>query len=586
MRRGASLASTLLLSGLLLMLAFTLAAASLAHVNVGVRLSNGQHARNLAESALSRAIERVLATNGSYGSAGDEEVRVQFPGSPAGSRGFLTFSPARATAEQVGVSTFNLRNDGWVRGYGNRVVPGESVHLVAFGTSGGAVRRMEAILGIPTYRYALSNNGPLESEGDLVVAGVEQAADAVYANDQADRLLPGHIGSNSALRLLPLAPREILVKGDARAGATIDLGGGAEVEGELRPNDPGLALPEVDLNDFDPARFGSTVLIEEDADGDGAVSVGNIALEGLVKQRVDLTADRVRLAPDGGGAIVYVDGDVTIRQGLRGVGVLIATGDLTIRDAGETSLTAENTAALLAGGDILITGQDALGAGSRRTRFFQGLVYGGGKISLENVTVVGSVVGNGQPDDALVLKDANVVHCDAVLDFEFDFPLGPGGGFAGAVELRLSPELLQDPRNSRATDPDAVEEAFFRNDGYDPGQVRAGHFSYYDLSGNPLSVSEAADRCLAQPPPEGFATWDAYLAAQGCNLAAGLKPAMEECLNGTINGKAANDLRKAVGELDRLYRDQVADRKGRFVMEPNRFVQFNKKARVLLWREI
>ncbi|MBI3926599.1 MAG: hypothetical protein HY319_13745 [Armatimonadetes bacterium] len=122
---------------------------------------------------------------------------MAFDGAPEGARGLLTFDPNRAAELEIPPSTNNVSNqEAPVAGY-DRDVPPECAHFVATGTCNGVVRRLEAILAIPTYKYAIACTGKFKSvSGGMEVEGIEDPealADGVISDEERR---PGHIASN------------------------------------------------------------------------------------------------------------------------------------------------------------------------------------------------------------------------------------------------------------------------------------------------------------------------------------------------------------------------------------------------------
>ena len=79
---------------------------------------------------------------------------------------------------------------------------------------------------------------------------------------------------------------------------------------------------------------------------------GSIAFEGLLRGTGSVrVTGPLRLA----GAVLFVDGDLTLEQGVSGVGAIIVTGSVTVR--GLVDLVTDNVVALLAGGNLLLYGK-------------------------------------------------------------------------------------------------------------------------------------------------------------------------------------------------------------------------------------
>lgn len=336
--RGASLITALMLGALALTLALTLAGMGFSHLTVSNRLSNISQARALAEAVVSKAIERVVSSQGkAFGPDSSlHNLSITFPGAPGGT-GRLTFDEAEAAAGEMPYSTYNMHSETSKAGYGGRVVPANAIHFVGIGSHNGATRRIEAIVHFPAYGYALSSKGHISSKGKLIVAGAEEPADVIPSveSNLAD-LLPGHIASNSgaseALDLIPSSVESFIrITGDAKAAGGIQADG-ARIDGASRPNAGDSDLPEIDLEQFDPIKFGHP-------QGLPSTMPADLHLDGLVRHSGDVTIQKLSFPNGGRGALLWVDGDLTIDQGLSGVGAIFATGSITIKGAGQTDST-------------------------------------------------------------------------------------------------------------------------------------------------------------------------------------------------------------------------------------------------------
>ena len=145
-RRGGTLAYVLVLSTLAFLAAFVLAGTTSAHLSFANRSSRVLRARLLAEAAVTRAVCQLQA-DPQWGSHG-ESLQVSLPGNPEGAGGRLSFDPG-----QPAFSTFNLEQDTARPGYGQRLVPARSAHLVGEGSCLGVTRCVEAIVTLPPYPY-------------------------------------------------------------------------------------------------------------------------------------------------------------------------------------------------------------------------------------------------------------------------------------------------------------------------------------------------------------------------------------------------------------------------------------------------
>jgi hypothetical protein len=256
-----------MLGALALMMALTLSGMSFSHLSVSNRLSNINQARSLAEAVVSRGIEKILSSEGkAFGpNQAVQSLNITLASADGGS-GKLTFDKDEAEAQGLPLSTNNIKGETAKTGYGGRIVPEYSVHLIGLGNHNGVERKIEAILRFPAYQFALSSKGQISSEGDLIVAGADDPSDllpSVSAALARGDLIPGHMASNKsdvggefAVALNEGSGKEIRITGDVRANGSIQ-NSGAQVDGDPRPGSgevelelvigPAIALPLVTL---------------------------------------------------------------------------------------------------------------------------------------------------------------------------------------------------------------------------------------------------------------------------------------------------------------------------------------------------
>ena len=132
-------------------------------------------------------------------------------------------------------------------------------------------------------------------------------------------------------------PKGIRIRGTVSSpGAAMALSGGRSMSFAVRGADP---------RSYDTAGRGIVQQISGTLEG-------SIAFEGLLRGtgNVRVTVP-LRLA----GAVLFVDGDLTLEQGVSGVGAIIVTGSVTVR--GLVDLVTDNVVALLAGGNLLLYGK-------------------------------------------------------------------------------------------------------------------------------------------------------------------------------------------------------------------------------------
>lgn len=422
-QQGAGLPTTLMVAALMLALGFTVVAVGFNHLNVSARLSNAQVANNLAESVISKAIEEVIVdeTFGTSSWTGSSKVEVTFAANPD-ALGVLTFDAAEADTLEISHSTNNLASDTSAAGDDGRQVPPEAVHLVGVGTCNGVERRIEAVVHVPRFPYGVASSGPIVSNGGLLVAEVADASvlDAGYPIPN-DELLPGNIATNSTVGSLAvdfdtgLGPIDITGDLQSASGATLTDAGGKTlsdiVGGETRLGASQVQLPDVDIVSYapDPTNPDVTML-------SNSTETTPITVSGLTRRDGNLTIFN-QLDLDGG--VLYVDGDLTITQGVKGKGAIIATGKIEI--TGNSSASSDNRAALLAGGNIKLVGS------SKDAARIEGLVYTEGDLLAQDITLSGVAVANKPTGSTTQMDNVNYYETDEFADFSVTDP-GPGGG--------------------------------------------------------------------------------------------------------------------------------------------------------------
>lgn len=589
-----SLATTLLLGALALTLAFTFAGVGFTHLNLSTRRANADKARNAAEAVIAQAIERVLSNNGNYFKAPPYQLLIQLQGA----EGLLTFDPDEADDLDIAVSTYNLGETTEKTGAGGRMVPKDSIHFVGVGRANGVERRMEAILQVPTYPYALSTKGSLFSQGELWVAAAESPDDVVAGGIEAnfDNLLPSHIAANStdpdhAINL-PSSSKKIRISGDARAAGGIEASSPfVQILGETRPDAGTIDMPAFEMRDFDPDNFGDVLGLPASLPADRRLAVG-----GLVKYNGDVgtnpsssgpdgLVNELVLPTDGSGAIVWIDGDLEVQDGIVGQGAIFVTGNITIHGAGHSDVTAPNEAALIAGGDIHIDGD------SQHTAFFKGLLVSGGEMSLQGVSVFGTVVVgatqlNGNPtgpaDPSLSLEDATVVNVPGEVEFPFEIPfdMGMGTGFTTAMRPGIELERFLDnspgPADERPFNPN-----LFTGDGFSaasPFGFKVGP-NFVTKAGLVAQMSGFAGPIDWPPHGTEYANWTDAAVALGY-------PDLAAFIDGEMVPWIINHQRSIMREINTNYQADWPKEQGAFSLDPNQFLQLETKTRVVLWRDL
>jgi hypothetical protein len=645
-RRGVSIATVLILGALGLALALTLAGMTFSHLSVSTKLSNASQARSLAEAAIGQGIERLVTNQGKA------FEKAPTDGGPVplgltvtmahleGGRGRLTFNETEADDWDMTVSTYNLNSQSVVAPDG-RVVPDRAVRFVAEGEYRGTKKTIEAIVYIPEYPYSVASKGKFYSSGALTIAGAEDFA-AVLADDFEDNMEPGHLASNSSdsadALTLTESGGEVLVTGDVKSVGSISAVSTAEIRGDQRPNDESVDLPEINFADFDPYNFGAPQTLTAQPDG-SLYPTQN--LEGLRRYEGDVSLEKAKF-PSGAndGALLWVDGDVTINQELSGTGALFATGNIYINNAGQVNLDAGDNMAIVAGGDLRINGR----GNSADAAFMRGVLVAGGETELSQVTVAGVLAGGeteyvdpdkgidqslGSSDPTVTLTDAQIIHIPTEIDFSFTWPFmgGLGGMGGGTLDFEFS-QNPSEPINLQARDGspnggDPMEISHFYNP--ETGDFEADirnwngfdQYSYnedtHTYSGSPIGfknmatgeffkdqaeveawmikvveVEGATIKTTGNPDP-GYSTWQAYFDAdEKFNDFSGI---IGEHRRFFLEATGPNDPRGMEGKrvlANKWYNDHFGQDQsgGTFTLNPNQFVSWDTRPKVVIWREL
>ena len=630
--------TALMLGALALTLALTLAGMGFSHLTISNRLSNISQARTLAEAVVSKGIERLVSTEGkAFGPDSSlHDLSVSFAGAPGGT-GTLTFDQADAASRGLPCCTNNLKGDTSKEGFSGRLVPPHSVHFVGIGTHNGVTRMIESIVNFPSYQFALSSKGPISSEGNLIVAGADDPEDLLPSVEDAlarGDLLPGHVASNSsdngALTLKEGATKRIKVTGDARAAGTIEthtnIPDGKIIDGDERPNAGTVDLPSIDIGDFDPTKLGEPQGLPDPSKWDEPVS-----LDGLVRHNGDVVLNgKLNLPSNSRGSILWVNGDLTLNQGLQGVGAIFATGNVIIRNAGQSNLNSDNVCAIVAGKKLTVEGEGANGA------FFQGVVASGDDMTFSGVTVAGAaVVGvsklNGTDlstsNPQLTLADANVINTPTTVDFDFQFEVGMGGGAGGgsaegwgtpnvppsmSVDSHRRPNFevsqLYDPASDDFVPgpggwaqfdgftPYTYDEATHTHSGSpngfrvrDPGAPDGWRFlnraeleaQMYTIGTNYGPITNGQTGSARRD----YANWNDYFADPASRY-----HSMADLIDGWVdsNVNGPKGVREGLAKLNQWYDDHTSQsqQSGHFSLDPNRFVQWDSRTKIALWREL
>ena len=453
-KNGDILLQTIFFVTVIFSLVFTLAGLMTSQLRWADHSDNQLRAQLAARSALNRAIAELKKDQEFTGDIVWTQPDLEESAS-------ITFDRSKPY-----FSTNNTRNSLAVEAYktewelsDGRCIP-NAVHLVALGTCRNARYVAEAEIIFPAYPYAMASSGPIQSQGQLEVFGVESLSqvDSTHPDDR----LESHIISNSREGSSIVLTSGAEVSGDLRSTGGIQANG-AQVEGDILANEsdeadlprlglnrPPTSTPQEDktiyLSDYD---FTKNLELASDSDRNVTLNPADAQAD---PDAFDITELRVRI--DQGGpsvaplelnrgvqlndATLFVDGNLVIRNGLQGRGAILATGSIEIHGP---SHLASDQIALLSGGGVNINGQ-----GSSR---FRGLVATMADFKADNVQVAGTFlsvspedtttqIGPAGNEPGMTLENVTTVHApdankmDIVIHVELQDVLQGGLGLDGS----------------------------------------------------------------------------------------------------------------------------------------------------------
>lgn len=373
-RWGLSLGNVILVVTLLAVLAFAVAALSLQHLNFSNRIVNSHEALRAAESTIALALKELFV-NGHYGEIRQPWNSVEYR-NPQGAVGQLSFYPPQAAEWSLDPSTNNLTGSNPVEGYDPaRPVPAAATQLVAVGRYRGVTRRLEAVLYLPPFPYAIASAGPLRSQGGLEVGALGKGGEVTDLSlIHTEDLVGAHIVTNSRQDQALFLGADSLVIGDVRAQGGIVLDPKAVVRGEVRGNSSAINLPKESVTGYDPQLLGKPNL--------QIIAPGQVKApfyEGFVRSGGDLTVSEGLVLEN---SVLYVDGNLSVDGGVRGSGALFVTGNTHL--TGYAELASDNSVALMSQGNVTLESSS-----------FQGMIYTEGDFRAHHIQLLGVFIQNG-----------------------------------------------------------------------------------------------------------------------------------------------------------------------------------------------
>lgn len=402
--------------GVITTLGLVISQMSVEHLAFSNLKANRQGALDLARSAASLAIAK-LGQDPEFGIHSNSPI-LQVNGQRPQDRGQVIFD--QVLAKQVGIpySYNNLLGNAAKPGSLGNSIPQSSAHLVAVGHSGGQTRRIEVALALPPFPFAVASSGPIRAIRGVQIAGLRALpiAGSSISPDPA-ALTEADLASNDATPNAVFLGPGTKIQGSVQAVGNISLDpnapkGSIEVLGSIKSSSEHESIPSQQLNKYDPLVSGDDYTAIEAA----TLSHGGNRLGGRLRREGSLEAqDGLQLD----GCLLYVDGDLKVSGGLRGKGVVVATGKIELE--GQSKFESGAGVAILSGKDTSISGSGPQGS------YFQGIVYTQGRFSADRVTLVGSLIADNERQRSAVSLTESRVLAAPNPTVRVDLPPKPGG---------------------------------------------------------------------------------------------------------------------------------------------------------------
>ena len=369
-RRGSSLGMVIVTLTLGTLILFFSLSAGLQQLEWSSQLQLKARARDAAESMIQLSMAKLCKdpTFG-QGHAAGSVLRCGSPGLADDCTGLVSFDTQVASAAHIPVSTNNLASSASALADG-RTIPNNSCHLVALGTCFSQKIQIETVYIQPPFPSGCASSGPVKLKSvRLWGLPPNQLPSSPLLPDPS---VPAHVYTNSNLANgLDIGPGcEIL--GNAACTGGILKDPSARVDGELQPYSKANPVPHFDVAGmFNGIQnyIGQVPYIPGQPVGGYCVVGSSLNISGDCELH---------------GGVLAVRGDLQVNGQLKGSGFVLVTGNVSA-GAG-ASLQAEDKLALLSGGNLTLTGQNAT------TYTFNGLVYAQGDIKAHDLTVLGTLV--------------------------------------------------------------------------------------------------------------------------------------------------------------------------------------------------
>lgn len=413
--KGMSMGTVLALLGACSAFLFAIAAAGIFSLRMEGAVGSKEQARHLAESAVHMGLAKLLEDE-SFGLDRTPAATLTVPtdGYPAGSWGLLTFDPDTA-GSKMRYSTNNIAVSTSVSG-DQRVVPGNTVHLVGKGFCGGEVYQVECLFHRPPFPKGVASNGSIAAEG-LTLLGLTEDSEfsGALSNLPEEERRPAHLFANSSKPNGVVLGVGSNIYGNVGSVGGVSVQSGAVVMGEVRPGSLAQDCPDLDI--------GQLISKVESYTGGSTIggAVPTLELDWFRSAGGPLTIEGDLVLDNG---VLTVRGDLRIAGSVSGYGAILVDGSVRVENGG--SLDGVDNIAVAATGDIQLIG------GGRSSYFFNGLLYSEQKIEVRDLTLLGTVVSNGPTDQqGMTLDNVNLIQRDVSTQFGVGVPFHHDDGDDG-----------------------------------------------------------------------------------------------------------------------------------------------------------
>jgi len=538
-------------------LAFTVAAVSLNHLNFTQRTLNSHEARRAAESTISLTLKELFHDS-RYGEIRQPKNSLEYR-TRRGAVGHLSFWPQQAQDWNVPQSTNNISGTNPTEGYDpSRPIPPASVQLVALGSYRGVSERVETVVYLPPFPYAIASAGPFSSSGGLEVGALNEAGEIDdLALIDSDDLVSAHIVSNSAdSKALSLGAGS-LITGDVRAHGGILLDPGAIVHGQVRSNSDAVTIPKEEVRSYDPLLLKKPNL-QQIAPG----LVTAPLYEGFVRSAGNLQVSNGLHLENG---VLYVDGNLDVTGGIEGSGALFVTGNTHI--SGASDLTSDNNVAILTAGNVIIEGSD------KEQSHFQGMVYTEGDFLANHIDLLGVFIQN-NPTHKVEIKDSRMISTPELSDMQVTVLPAPPSLASGNLYLKKDGKPFGVGKKPGKDGPIIFDAYPVTTGGWELADPSTGKI--YSVPDYTALKAKFYEIWTSQNHHQG-------LGKDGRPKTFSVKKKVKASeLNAALDSMLAGVAARApaqTGVVDPKVPPQVVD------LNPSRFLSFKDRMRILYWRE-